>query len=125
LCWNDVLEVPKRIHPGYKPEDETMYKEELHNEAKTTGENQVGDVLKCPSKVSLGSNGRSNQREHSERSDHNDPIDNLEKTSVNFLKDWQEMTCSFTSLFKHDARERDSKANGHDNHGSKVGVRLE
>jgi hypothetical protein len=35
------------------------------------------------------------------------------------------MTCSFTSLFKHDARERDSKANGHDNHGSKVGVRLE
>jgi hypothetical protein len=72
----------------------------------------------------LGSNSGSNQREHSERSDHNDPVDNLEKASVNFLKDWQETTSCFTSFFKHDARERDSKTNGHENHGSKVGIRL-
>ena len=118
-----MLEIAKGVGLGDKPEDESVDKKELHDESKTAGEDQIRDIFERAPEVILTPDGGSNQRKHRERRHHNDPVDDLEQTRVQFLEDRQKIAPLFAALLQHDCAEGNAKDQCHDTDCGKVSIR--
>mmetsp|Transcript_279 Transcript_279/g.534 ORF Transcript_279/g.534 Transcript_279/m.534 type:complete len:225 (+) Transcript_279:431-1105(+) len=124
LGGKDVAQVGKGVGAGEKEVAADVGEEVMKNHGHHGSDHQVSHVLESVREVLLTSDSFDDQTKHSERSDHDNPVDHLQEDTVHFLQELDDDT-GILSVDVHlveNAGETNTEDNGEYNDTSKVGA---